>query len=177
MRLLYLVCWLVLLSVDQAHSEDYEDDEDPIMVQPDYTKAPAGGDIAFKCFSPLPNSTMVWIHPNGTDINEMNDSRLSYNEMGGLYMVDLELWDSGDYMCIASNTLISFNTTGELEVYIMPDYFKEGMIVVAINIVLIIVFCICMIHSTIRNRKRYGGRQPVAATPIEEVMVDTTENV
>lgn len=50
-----------------------------------------------------------------------------------------------------------YNATADLNVYVMPTYFTEGMIILGINLGLLLVFLICLAQSLVSERKRMQG--------------------
>lgn len=55
---------------------------------------------------------------------------------------------------VETETPETFNATVALNVYVMPTYFTEGMIILGINLGLLLVFLICLTQSLISERKR-----------------------
>ncbi len=125
-----------------------------ITVTPDHTVQPTGKDVEFKCISDT-GFTVFWVNPNGTRVNDMNNSRFSDNN-GTLIITKLEQHDSGEYICYTSKQ--EFNVMVNVRVYVMPSYFTEGMVILGINAVLIVVFLLCLIHSTVQH-KRMAAQQ------------------
>ena len=90
--------------------------------------------------------------------------RYYQNDDGVLTLTDhVEVEDSGNYTCVViyddydvnvTLTGQSQNNTIVINIYVMPTYFKEGMIVLGINVGLAIIFFACFINSAIADKKR-----------------------
>jgi hypothetical protein len=123
---------------------------------------------------------LAWYDANATDINALNDSRRYYTDAAELRFDPLYVSDSGVYVCAlvttSTNSIdtdsVSSNVTGdlalpmlqpsayyhehnatlELNVYIMPDYFFVGMVLVCINFTLCALFIICLIYAHAKQK-------------------------
>ena len=99
-------------------------------------------------------TSIQWFNPNDTDINTLNDTRRYYDPISGQLNIDpLFLYDAGDYVCRDGSGGGGYNVTMELSVYIMPDYFFPGMVILAVNCCLCVLFFVCLIHSHIKQKK------------------------
>ena len=106
-----------------------------------------GKDGEFKCSSTEEGGIIEWVSANKTEID--NDLITSVN--GTLKFVNASLDISADYICRGVN--FEGSETGTLKVYFMPSYFKEGMIIVAVNGGLFLLFLICTVYSQVKEIK------------------------
>ena len=139
----------VVSAVDSVASS--MDNQNDISIHADYLKVATGEDVDFLCTT-LTKQHVIWFHPNGSDINSLNSSRMEYNTTSGeLSVLDADLTDAGNYTCQTEDGLLEASV--ELEVYIMPDYFLEGMIILAINACLAIIFAGCTVFACVREHQ------------------------
>lgn len=119
----------------------------------DHYKIEVGHEARFECTSgdgDYESSQLSWLNPNQTAIASLNDTRFS-DVSGVLTITDVIEQDSGHYTCVTDDE--QYSASVELYVYIMPDYFVAGMVMLAINCVLIVVFCACFIVTSVRERR------------------------
>jgi len=116
---------------------------------------------------PGDNGTVTWIDPLDQCVSVDNRSRIYYDHVSGrLTLTDANVTDSGIYICAFNLTPgcrdedggRRCNETLDCRVYVMPDYFVDGIVVLAINGVLFAIFIACFIHSTISNKLRSRKR-------------------
>ncbi len=120
-----------------------------ITVEPEKLKLPTGHNVNLKCSS---NELAVyWISPNGTKISELPPPSRFNDTKGQLTITGAKLQDSGIYTCTTANG--KFNATSDLFIYVMPNYFTEGMIILGINAFLLVVFLSCTLNQYLQHRK------------------------
>jgi hypothetical protein len=130
-------------------------DEISLEVSPPEVAAQTGETAEFVCTFPNNDTIEVlWLFPNETSIQQSQNSRFQ-DANGTLSISDIINEDEGDYICTTESR--DMNATGTLNVYIMPSYFMEAMIVMGINIALVLIFIGCGIHQFIRSRKEKGN--------------------
>jgi len=107
------------------------------------------------------NGTVTWIDPLDQIVSVDNRSRIYYDS-GRLTLSEANVTDSGEYVC-AFNLAAGCrdeddgrrcNATFHYVVYMMPDYFVDGMVVLAIDGFLIAVFVACFVQSVISKKRR-----------------------
>ncbi len=152
-RQFYLSACCVLLfcfhNADVAQSEDTQPAQN-VTVDPTTLKAARGDMVQVTCTSSISNADKFWVNPNGTLIRNLPDDSRFNDTYGVLTISAAAVADSGTYTCSVKE---SFNATAEITVYIMPDYFTEGMIILGINTFLLVVFLSCLLHSTLKDRR------------------------
>jgi len=114
------------------------------------------------------DGTVAWIDPRNQLVSVDNRSRIYYDQDSGrLMLTEANLTDSGVYVCAYNLTAgcrdehdgRRCNATLDCRVYVMPDYFVDGIVVLAINGFLLFVLITCFISSNIsdkRRQKKYG---------------------
>lgn len=156
------VCWILGLVVTftgarqlvdagkyGVHREDSGKEEPDMVIEAEELKVATGSDVQFQCITSQP---IIWLDPNGTDINLLNSTRLTYNATTGeLHILQVQMVDSGNYTCTVENWQLWESVL--LEVYVMPDYFLEGIIILSINAGLIVLFIGCCVYSYVRDRR------------------------
>jgi len=110
------------------------------------------------------NGTLMWIDPLDQVVSVDNRSRVFYDgDSGLLLLTDANVTDSGVYVCAFNlNTGCRddddgrrrCNATLDCRVYVMPDYFVDGVVVLAINGVFLAVFIACFVRSLISEKRR-----------------------
>jgi len=109
------------------------------------------------------NGTVTWIDPRDQFVSDENRSRIHYNHDSGLLtLTEANLTDTGVYVCAYNLTNgcrdevggRKCNATLDCRVYVMPDYFVDGVVVLAINGVLLVVLIACFIRSLVSERRR-----------------------
>lgn len=90
---------------------------------------------------------------NGTCSNQtyVYDNRTTFDAIGHLKILNLTLNDTGKYTCLSFDG--AFNATQDIKVYIMPDYFVETVVLLAINAALLIIFILCSVYTLVKNRR------------------------
>ena len=81
----------------------------------------------------------------------MNDSRITYNGNGSFSLVNANETDTGVYACYSLDMSTNINVT--VTVYIMPDYIKETIILLAVNGGLLLIFIACSVYTAIENKR------------------------
>ncbi|CAH1782088.1 unnamed protein product [Owenia fusiformis] len=126
-------------------------------------KANVGEQIEIQCIlNPalaIPPHKIDWINPNGTNVRS-NTTGAVHQTNGTLMIKNADLKHTGVYTCIATNG--TFVKEVHINIYEIPSYLFEGMIIVAINGVLLVIFTIGLAISVIRQRreeKLSGGFQ------------------
>ena len=130
-----------------------------LTITPAKIKLPTGKRAEYKCSvnTNLPVFLNVyWVHPNGTRLSSLNDSRFQLDENGTLSISNTQVDDSGSYMCVTKGG--AFNESAILEIYEMPTYFLEGMIILIINGVLLFIFLVCLIINHIATKRMERGQ-------------------
>lgn len=112
------------------------------------------------------NGTVTWIDPLDRVISVDNRSRIYFDhDSGRLTLTRVNVTDSGTYVCAFNLTAgcrdddydgggRRCNATLDCRVYAMPDYFVGGMVILAINGVLIVILVACYVHSTTSEKRR-----------------------
>ena len=120
-----------------------------IMIEFEHYKIAVGENAEFRCSSnSYESDELLWINENGTAIDTLNNTR--YTDVNGVLTIsDVILSDASEYTCATADGL--YNETVELQVYVMPDYFFEGMVLLAVNGLLIVIFCVCLISTTVKQ--------------------------
>ena len=119
---------------------------------------------------PGANGTATWIDRLDRVVSADNRSRVYYDPASGrLTLSDAKVTDSGVYVCALNLTAgcrdegvaPRCNATLHCSVYVMPDYVVDGVVVLAINGVLISVFVACFVRFVIeeKRRRRWHGMQ------------------
>ncbi len=129
--------------------EDTSETTKNITVSPESVKQEIGKTVEVTCSSPVQDVVLSWTSPNGTKVQDLPSSRFN-DSHGVLTITDAQETDSGTYTCSGGGSL---EATADIGIYVMPDYFTEGMIILGINAVLIVIFFSCLIHSTIQNKR------------------------
>ena len=131
------------------------DDNDPsIEITFDTDKIEIEKDAEFTCRDTTSDdvtTNVFWTSPDGERIADSNDTRLS-DQSGELTIRHVTLNDSGVYTC-ASRDDEQRNSSVTLTVYEMPDYTLAMGVLLAINAALILVFCTCLVRSSLQQRK------------------------
>ena len=150
MMVIFTIHTLLLLATTTPLKADNSDDFVHIDVEREdmLLKATIGDRIAVDCTT-INNTNVVWLDPNNTDINSVNESR-KYHEDGTLHILVVNLADAGEYTCATVD--MNYNATFDLDTYLMPDYFLAGVIVLCVNAGLCVIFVICLIHSYFKER-------------------------
>ena len=158
-------------NVDGSQTQDDTDDVE-INIDFDEWKLATGDKAQYRCTSDsYANDELLWLNQNDTVITSLNHTRITDNGQGVLTIDDARLQDAGVYTCVSDDGL--YNQTVTIEVYEMPDYFFEGMVVLAINLALILLFCICLITSTIKERRETRKYRENTTTKVKQPMLDT----
>ncbi|KAK3605607.1 hypothetical protein CHS0354_027269 [Potamilus streckersoni] len=126
------------------------DNEDVLTITPPVIAREKDESATFVCTNPEGDVENLQWSRNDTTILSMNNSRLK-DENGTLTIENIIESDAGDYIC--TNTDTNITGTGQLKFYVMPSYFKEAMIVIGINVVLIVIFLICTVWTTVRQKR------------------------
>jgi len=116
-------------------------------------------------------SAFLWVDRNQEPLNTSDSLRIFYNsKTGTLTLNEAQMNDTGDYTCLVlfDNGTCSQddwsecpNATLFYNVYIMPDYTTDGIVIGVINGVLLIIFVLCLIRSVLADRRRlrkYGQK-------------------
>ncbi|XP_074657760.1 uncharacterized protein LOC141910822 [Tubulanus polymorphus] len=139
-----------------------------------------GETAEFKCAAPptTNSTTLAWYFENGTRISDANESaRFVDDSNGTLRIVNASLSDTAAYTCsVVATTAVSVgNSTSYLRVFAMPDYRREGLIIVGVNGVLLVVFIACSIQSVCRrrldDRRQRRKNQQYEKTPAVDIVV------
>lgn len=112
---------------------------------------------------PGANGTVTWIDPLDRTVSTDKGSRVYYDPASGrLTLSDANVTDSGVYVCALNLTAgcrdesvaPRCNATLHCSVYVMPDYLVDGVVVLAVNAVLISVFVACFVRSVVEEKRR-----------------------
>ena len=108
--------------------------------------------------------TVTWIDPLDRVVSVDNRSHIYYDQDSGrLTLTRVNVSDSGTYVCAFNVTAgcrdvddggRPCNVTLDCRVYVMPDYFVDGVVILAINGVLLVIFVACLVHSTMSEKRR-----------------------
>jgi hypothetical protein len=124
-------------------------------------------------------TSIVWLDGSETDIRDVNSSRVAYDDVtpGIMVLRDAQLSDAGTYTCVvtvnqtagaavdsASMDAVTYNATFVYNVYVMPSYFTEGMIILGVNLFLAAVFGACLIRSMVADKSRLVKYGKVASS-------------
>jgi len=119
-----------------------------IELTPPQLRIQVGKDGEFNCKTDNETAKIEWLNSNATKIDDLDNPRIK-PENGTLKFINATLAESGDYICRGVN--FNGNETATLKVYFMPSYFKEGMIIVAINGALFVLFIMCTIYAQVKE--------------------------
>ena len=146
------------LLLTSCFAEESEEVVANITVSPSMLKMQTGQSISVVCslHADLAPTPLTWLNPNKTDVNNLNDSRISHDGNGTLTITDTRTSDSGIYECTAGAT---WRATADITIYVMPSYFMEGLVILGINGALLVVFLGCLAHSQIKQRKANKGQK------------------
>ena len=125
----------------------------PIYTHPSHMKPQRGDLVIFDCKT-TSNVRLNWIDPQGFIISTNESHRVYVEIPGALKLRDVQLNDTGIYTCETVDGKL--NTTSSLHVYVRSSYFLEGMVILTVNVVLLVIFFGCLIHSQIRSRRNKG---------------------
>ena len=120
---------------------------------------------------PGSNGTVTWVDPLGRAVSADNRSRVYQDADGGrLSLAGANATaDSGVYVCAFNLTVgcraegggddsapppPRCNATLDCRVYVMPDYLVDGVVVLAVNGILVAVFVACLVHSVVAEKRR-----------------------
>ena len=167
---------LVLLATPTIQEED---ENGPVYLEEDFITISTKMPLSVPCYTEFNLTStarsLVWFDANATDVNAYNDSRRYYTTDGELHIDPLYVSDSGEYVCALvttgttstsndNNGLASpssaqdnfyheYNATLVLNVYIMPDYFSAGLVLVCINFALCALFIACLVYSHFKQKE------------------------
>ena len=168
----------LLLLPSLSIQKNSDEDDGPVYLEEDLLTLQTGTTLNIQCYTDFnltaTNQRLAWFDPNVTDINTLNDTRRRYTLDGELVIDPLRVDDSGDYLCalVPKTTADTFgddaedsytistdpnshfseyNTTLTLKVYVMPDYYVAGMVILCINGSLCVLFFACLLHSHIKQ--------------------------
>ena len=115
-------------------------------------KVETGSEAQFVCRSSHYDDSDLWWwwNANGTSIDSLNSTRVTDVD-GTLTLRDVTLQDGGEYTCVTRDG--AYNESVTLQVYVMPTYFKAGMLVLAIDGALVVLFCSCLVVTTVRQKR------------------------
>jgi hypothetical protein len=133
-----------------SYGQEEEMPAQNITVVPDHAIEQTGEQLQFQCSS-LNGFKLYWTNPNGTRFTDLNSTRFQDDGNGTMLIKDGRVEDSGIYRCHTLGGAYIIEV--EVDIYHMPSYFMEGMIILGINAVLLVIFLICLIHSTIQHRR------------------------
>ena len=125
-----------------------------ITVTPGDILERTGKDLEFKCSTNL-GYTVFWVNENDTKIADLNSTRIKDDGNGTLTINDAQIDDSGNYTCYAEGKELGIQII--VTIYEMPSYFTEGVIILAINGVLLVIFMICLIYTAIQTKRHSKG--------------------
>jgi uncharacterized membrane protein len=100
-----------------------------------------GDDAAGK--TPYPEDDTLRIYANNTE--------------GTLTFNDVVFNDTGVYLCQSQDG--NLTVTAELHVYVMPTYFREGMIIFGVNLALVVLFVVLAIYTFIQKQRAKAARK------------------
>ena len=128
--------------------------DDTLEITFDTDKIALDEDARFECedtSSDDVTTQVFWTNPDGERVSELNGTRLTDIE-GELVIEHVTFNDSGVYTCFSSDA--QRNATVTLTVYEMPDYTLVMAVLFVINAVLVVAFGVCLIRSSVRQRRR-----------------------
>ena len=127
-------------SDEGVHSEN-------ITITGEDHKFPTGFNIELTCETTT-NFTVYWTDSNGTLLENSTDGRITV--IDGLFSIkDAIVNDTDTYYCRAGEDAESYFIC----VYVMPTYLREGIIILCVLGALMVIFCICLIHTEIKQKK------------------------
>lgn len=109
-----------------------------------------GTELELTCNKP-DGDDVVWVLPSGEQASNRTTNRISQVD-SNLKIANISWNDTGTYMCHVING--HHNDTLVFKVFEMPSYYYEGIIILAINSALLVLFLVCLIVTTIRNRQK-----------------------
>ena len=126
---------------------------EPTDLQPEDVRLEQSKSLLANCSCINVTSTdhIVWLSPDGYLITGNYTSRI-FAVDGTLNIESAQLNDSGTYQCGVSN--INTNFTMPLQVYVMPNYLVEGMIILGINIALLVILIGCFLQSYLHEKQQ-----------------------
>lgn len=140
-----------------------------MYVTPAQLAVQVGQDFSMSCVDCLGTlAPLLWYLPSGQELPNnytnttsvdyllttytyMNDSRITYNGNGSFSLVNANETDTGVYACYSLDMSTNINVT--VTVYIMPDYIKETIILLAVNGGLLLIFIACSVYTAIENKR------------------------
>lgn len=148
--LITYTCW-ILLSLFPYTIIAQEESTDLLVIEVPVVAVQVGESASFSCSNTSEiKSDIIWLYQNETVIP-------STRENATIVTVNKYKVESTDHEEIRYFTCSTidreFNATAELKIYMMPSYFTQAMIVVGINAALVVVFLLCFVFHTVKNRK------------------------
>ncbi|KAK3094936.1 hypothetical protein FSP39_008074 [Pinctada imbricata] len=155
-----IVYSLVLLSVLLGPVLCQEEEVETLKVDPPAAAQQVGEEVEFTCTNSNTTNTepLVWLYHNGTEISTLNLTRFTESD-GVLKIMDIQDSDAGVYNCTTVSRALHVEV--ELKIYMMPSYLTEGLILMAINIGLILIFMVCALYRCIQTRRDKKKRKGV----------------
>ena len=141
---------LVLAVCSLVHCEEHTVSQNITTEPANLIKARLKTRVEVVCTSPLQGISTYWMTSNGTAIDQLTSELISDNN-GTLVIPVMDMDFDGIYNCSTSDNM--YTTYVTIEGYVMPTYFKEGMIILAIAAGLVVIFILCLVHQTYRNRR------------------------
>lgn len=133
-----------------------KEEPSPLVVKPVTMKVQMYSNVTVECTTTLPGAIPAWTDINRTTIAQLNNPRLEdINGTLNIFVIDETL--DGVYCCSVQPA--NHTQCATVEAYIMPTYFKEGMIILGIGAGLIFIFCVIFMK---KHLKSHGSREKYA---------------
>ena len=146
----HLLVFCLLLFVAMTSCSETET-ESVVKTEPASVKEPTGRTASVTCTTSLNATSLHWQDANAQAVTTNTSQRVHVTSDATLMLRNLRVNDTGVYTCVTSDG--AHNATAQLDIYVMPDYFTEGMIILFINAGLIVIFLGCLLHSFIKGRR------------------------
>lgn len=135
-----------------CEESDEGSSSDNITITGDDHKFPTGHDIELKCETVL-NTTVQWTDSDGLAVQNSTDDRITI--IDGVFAIkNAQVNDTDTYYCRSGQESQSYF----LCVYVMPTYLKEGIIILTVLGFLMVIFCVCLIYTQIKEKREAKGR-------------------
>ena len=153
---------VVTFTVAMAQAFVSEDEGLPISVEPKRLAVEVGMVGQFVCAG-VGNytSAILWLNADGTPVATIGENVVTDNN-GTLNILNATLEDSADFTCVTTDRLYRLTVT--LKVFVMPSYFQESIIIIAVNGALLFIFFFCMTTAKCKEHKQRKKAKQMVST-------------